>query len=93
MRDGREITDDDLDNAEMNLADRPDGDCCVLNDLPYEDAEMMRIMRKDCYRLFIKIWEGYVGSGVHVELPTCVVCGVHKQFPDPDGEYMGYKER
>ena len=47
-------------------------------------------IHKDCYRLFICVWQGPLGVGNRVPLPDCVTSGVRHEFPSETGMYMGY---
>ena len=48
---------------------------------------------KALHWLFIYEMYGEMGKNNRIELPECVIDEVRCWFPDPSGEYMGYKEK
>ena len=55
-------------------------------------GEIQNEVRKFCYRTFTRLHYGYLGGGVRIALPTCVVDGIHDAHEDPNGNYMGHKD-
>ena len=48
--------------------------------------------RKSMYRMFTYLKYGHLGRGVRIPIPECVLTKIQEIYPDPDGEYMGFKE-
>ena len=51
-----------------------------------------RERRKSMYRMFTYLKYGHLGRGVRIPIPECVLTKIKEIYPDPDGEYMGFKE-
>ena len=75
---------------EMHNRQRIDGDIVVVNDLgsQIENKEM----RKSMYRIFTYLKYGYLGHRVRIPIPQCVVLRIQDQYPDVNGDYMGFKD-
>ncbi|XP_045925772.1 P2X purinoceptor 7 isoform X1 [Micropterus dolomieu] len=43
------------------------------------------------YRSFVSWCWGYLGRSVRVVIPSCVVLRIRQQFPDPEGQYVGFR--
>ncbi|XP_059384748.1 P2X purinoceptor 7-like isoform X3 [Carassius carassius] len=43
------------------------------------------------YRSFVSWCWGYLGRSVRVVIPSCVVNRIRLQFPDPAGQYVGFR--
>ena len=48
--------------------------------------------RKSMYRMFTYLKYGHLGRGVRIPIPVCVLTKIQENSPDPDGEYMDFKE-
>ena len=51
------------------------------------------IKRKIAYRIYTNQVYGVLGVGTVVKLPMCVLIGVRKEWPDPNGKYLAHKEK
>ena len=49
-------------------------------------------MRKSMYRMFTYLKYGHLGRGVRIPIPECVVGKIREKYPDPDEDYMGFRE-
>ncbi len=49
------------------------------------------VAHRSLYEVYTHAVYGTLGHGNHVDLPACIVSYIRELFPDPDGEYMGYK--
>ena len=49
------------------------------------------IKRKIAYRIYTNQVYGVLGVGTVVKLPMCVLIGVRKEWPDPNGQYLAHK--
>ena len=53
------------------------------------------VIRKRCYRLLMRRWQGFLGKGNREELPQCCLDNVRDEFPKdplkPKSKYMGHK--
>ena len=54
------------------------------------DEKERNELRKACYRSFLLLWQGPLGRGKRMPLPSCVLDGVRSAFPNAEGNYMGY---
>ncbi|XP_068137476.1 uncharacterized protein [Hyperolius riggenbachi] len=61
------------------------------NGLNRSQKDANRSYRKASYRAFTGFAHGFLGRGNRRPIPACVVKKVREAFPDPDGQYMGYK--
>lgn len=52
---------------------------------------MVNHIRNKAYGIFSRLIYGYLGSGVRVKLPPCVVQGVRDAYPSTDGMYKGFQ--
>ena len=44
------------------------------------------------FRYYIQLKYGYVGKGVRIEIPTCVLTEIRVMFPEEtEDKYMGFK--
>lgn len=50
-----------------------------------------RRFRYLAYRSFVSWCWGYLGRSVRVVIPSCVVNRIRLQFPDPAGQYVGFR--
>lgn len=48
-------------------------------------------IRKEAYKTYVYEKYGFLGKGNRVKCPDCVTESIHKMWPDPNNEYMGYK--
>ncbi|XP_077320610.1 P2X purinoceptor 7-like [Lithobates pipiens] len=55
------------------------------------NADDNRNLRKTSYKAFTAWIHGYLGKGNRRPIPSCAVHAVRAAFPDPDGEYVGFK--
>ncbi|XP_073488997.1 P2X purinoceptor 7-like [Aquarana catesbeiana] len=55
------------------------------------NADDNRNLRKTAYKSFTAWIHGYLGKGNRRPIPSCAVHAVRTAFPDPDGEYVGFK--
>ena len=51
-----------------------------------------RAYRLNAYRNFICWVYGKLGRGNRKVVPSCFVNSIHKEFPDPNGNYTGFLE-
>ncbi|XP_077089985.1 P2X purinoceptor 7-like isoform X1 [Siphateles boraxobius] len=42
------------------------------------------------YRQFVSWVWGYLGHGNRIVIPSCVMVRIHQQYPDPEGNYVGF---
>ncbi|XP_056403923.1 P2X purinoceptor 7-like isoform X2 [Hyla sarda] len=49
-----------------------------------------RVIRKAAYRSYSCFTHGILGPGRRKPIPSCVVNFIRRQFPDPDGHYVGF---
>ena len=50
-----------------------------------------RTLRHSTYKLFIYSKYGFLGKGNRIKIATCVVDRIRQKWPDPNGEYTGYR--
>lgn len=43
------------------------------------------------YRCFVSWCWGWLGQRVRVVLPSCVVLKIRQEFPDAEGQYVGFR--
>ncbi|CAM4568707.1 unnamed protein product [Leuciscus chuanchicus] len=43
------------------------------------------------HRSFVSWCWGYLGRKIRVVLPSCVVLRIQQEFPDPDGQFVGFR--
>jgi hypothetical protein len=48
-------------------------------------------IRHGLYREAFWLWKGHVGKGVRMNLSHCVTINIQDAYPDPNGNYVGYK--
>jgi hypothetical protein len=48
--------------------------------------------RHHAYRNYIEYMHGYLGRGRRKVIPACVVSFIRRKWPDPLGQYTGYKD-
>lgn len=61
------------------------------NDLGEDVRAINKYYRHGSYRNFILWVFGYLGEGVRVVIPSCCVWRIRDKFPDPYGQYTGFK--
>ncbi|OCT62874.1 hypothetical protein XELAEV_18043965mg [Xenopus laevis] len=54
--------------------------------------KVRRSMRRDAYRNFTSWTHGSLGPGNRIPEPSCVVNLIRGKYPDPDGNYMGFRK-
>ncbi|XP_068098384.1 uncharacterized protein [Hyperolius riggenbachi] len=62
------------------------------NAITLADKDRNRRLRKSIYRAFTGWVHGYLGRGERRPIPSCVVNKVRQAFPDPEGQYAGFKQ-
>ncbi|XP_041843319.1 P2X purinoceptor 7-like isoform X2 [Melanotaenia boesemani] len=50
-----------------------------------------RRFRYLAYRSFVSWCWGFLGQRIRVVIPACVVLRIHREFPDAEGHYVGFK--
>jgi len=60
---------------------------------PDADGPPPNIVRKYYCRAYVLIRHSTVGANKRIIIPECVRRGVRALYPDPDGNYMGHKEK
>lgn len=60
---------------------------CVLNRLRDENKSA----RWHAFRSYSEAKHGYLGKGNRKPHPACIEKGVRAVFPDPDGQYVGFR--
>jgi len=50
-----------------------------------------RTLRHSTYKLFFFSKYGFLGKGNRIKIAPCVVDRIRQKWPDPNGEYMGYR--
>ena len=88
--------------AEEEAAVRDSATCpCENKDLLLWDVTSLVLVgdelrpenkRFQLYRMIFQYMHGYAGKGVRIRLPDCCVKYVRSLYPDPNGEYTGFKE-
>lgn len=58
---------------------------------PPAQKDANRLHRKTAYRGFTAWIHGYLGIGNRRPIPSCVVKKVRSAFPDPQGQYVGFR--
>ena len=67
-------------------------DVILVTDLKGSNGELPKnVMRKLAYQESVRVIYGVLGKGNRIQLPTCVVEGVRREYPDVEENYMGYK--
>ncbi|XP_033969650.1 P2X purinoceptor 7-like [Trematomus bernacchii] len=44
------------------------------------------------YRSFVSWCWGFLGRKIRVVIPACVVLRIHREFPDPQNNYVGFRQ-
>ncbi len=55
------------------------------------DGTPNHLIRKAMYQFYIYMKYGNLGKGNRIPIEQCVVDNIREQWPEPDGDYMGYK--
>ena len=63
----------------------------VIENVIYEFVIVDREYRLAAYRQFIHWTYCRLGRGICRVTPSCVVAAVHREFPEADGVYTGFK--
>jgi hypothetical protein len=50
------------------------------------------VIRKECFWHFIQLQWGHLGQGVMKKVQECVTDAFCREFPAPDGVYMGHRD-
>ncbi|KAG9264051.1 P2X purinoceptor 7-like, partial [Astyanax mexicanus] len=58
---------------------------------PLRDRGYERRCRHLAYRSFVSWCWGYLGRKVRVVVPACVVLRIRREFPDTEGQYVGFR--
>ena len=70
---------------------------CIFLTLKFPDIvhvfliSSVRKFRHVAYRQVVRWCWGYLGKHNRVPLPSCVMKEIRRAYPDPDGDYKGFK--
>ena len=69
---------------------------CTVQPWPYIHKQQCPLLfdsrcRYLAYRSFVSWCWGYLGRKIRVVIPSCVVQHVRGEFPDAEGQYVGFK--
>ncbi|CAM4530128.1 unnamed protein product [Leuciscus chuanchicus] len=79
-----------LDEGVLRLARGAWNDIFAIND-HQEPGEEQRQYRHSAYHLFVLWQHGRLGIGNRVVIPSCCVWKIRDSFPDPRGQYTGFR--
>nr|XP_055049510.1 uncharacterized protein LOC129435006 [Misgurnus anguillicaudatus]XP_055049511.1 uncharacterized protein LOC129435006 [Misgurnus anguillicaudatus]XP_055049512.1 uncharacterized protein LOC129435006 [Misgurnus anguillicaudatus]XP_055049513.1 uncharacterized protein LOC129435006 [Misgurnus anguillicaudatus] len=79
-----------LDEGVLRLARAAWNDIFALADNAEPGIEQ-RQFRHAAYRQFVLWQHGRLGVGNRVVIPSCCVCRIRDTFPDPRGQYTGFR--
>ena len=57
-----------------------------------ERREAQKQRRHYLYRHYINFMYGILGRRVRVKLPECITSGIRRLAPDPDSQYVGFRD-
>jgi hypothetical protein len=50
------------------------------------------VIRKKCYQTFIALHYGHLGRKKREKISLCVTTSIREEYPDSNGNYMGFKD-
>ena len=58
-----------------------------------DGSQTPNFLRRQLYAIYVREVHGFLGRGIRVEIPVCVRNMIREIYPDPQGQYMGHRDK